>query len=57
MLQPLKAKYDRGISNITETMTLVFKYWPCKKKMIKLGKEANYSGDYKNEASPSNNRF
>lgn len=39
MLQPLKAKYNRGISNITETMILVFKYWPCKKKKIKLGKE------------------
>lgn len=38
MLQPLK--YKRGISNITETMILVFKYWPCKKKKIKLGKES-----------------
>lgn len=39
MLQPLKAKNIRGISRITKTMNLVFKYWPCKKKKIKLGKK------------------
>lgn len=50
MLQPLKAKYNRGISSITGTMTLVFKYWPCKKKKIKLGKDPTVVGDCKNEA-------
>lgn len=39
MLQPLKAKNIRGISSIIKTMNLVFKYWPCKKKKIKLGKK------------------
>lgn len=50
MLQPLKTKYNRGISSITETMTLVFKYWPCEQKRIKLGKDPTVIGDCKNEA-------